>query len=367
MKRYTVVQRHKSRGLKTWYGRIFDTDTGSVQYVSLGVDKKKDALVWRDRMISDQLSGNVAHGEGVSVETAVESFMKSSDWSPVTVINYRSALSVMVEWFSSNGIRTLGDMTNIGATTFVSSLSGWKASTRRKRLTIYRTWAKWCMEMYSPGWNRNPFLSVRVKGEKSRPRDFWTIEQVEAIIAAAPDPKQKLMYAFMAFAGLRFSEFNALTLDDIFDDDGNVRSRLKVNGKGGKVAYVPICSRLKNQILQTYKPTNQTTQFSQFWGAAKGRKIPILYSTNQHQNRLLKSLISSNPILASYGGVVHLHRFRHSFISNLIRANKCSIKCVAELARHENVNITLQYYAHLLQSDKDEALEIFSTDNQGGS
>ena len=64
-----------------------------------------------------------------------------------------------------------------------------------------------------------------------------------------------------------------------------------------------------------------------------------------------------------------MHRFRHSFISNLIRANCCSIRCVAELARHENVNITLNTYSHLLQSDKDEALEIFTRKdkNQGGS
>ena len=52
MKRYSVVQRHKSRGIRTWYGRIFDMDDGSVQYVSLGVEKKKEALAWRDRIIT---------------------------------------------------------------------------------------------------------------------------------------------------------------------------------------------------------------------------------------------------------------------------------------------------------------------------
>ena len=369
MKRYSVVQRHKSRGIKTWYGRIFDMEDGSVQYVSLAVDKKKDAIAWRDRMISDQLTGASSHGESVPVNTAIDTYMKSTNWSDLTVANYASAFIVLREWLSDKRINTLGELNALCATDFISSQSDWKASTKRKRLTLYRTWAKWCMEMYEPGWKSNPFGTVKVKGERSSPRDFWTIEQVEAIIDAAEDEGQKLMYAFMAFAGLRFSEFKSLTLGDIFDDDGNVRKSLRILGKGGKTAFVPICTRLKNQILQTYKPNKNNANFSQFLGAAKGKKIKILSQLNNYQNKLLKSLISRNPILASFGGQVHLHRFRHSFISNLIRANCCSIRCVAELARHENVNITLNTYSHLLQSDKDEALEIFTRKdkNQGGS
>lgn len=370
MKRFSVVQRHKSRGIKTWYGRISDPGGGPPQYVSLGVEKKKDALKWRDQQIADELSGTRRAGESVPVSVAVEKFMRSSDWSPLTVANYRCAFGAMEEWLNDNKIKVLGEMTPLVVTEFLSSLSEWKVSTKRKRLTIYRTWAKWCMEVYGPGWRKNPFSSVKVKGERSKPRDFWTVEQVEAIIAAAPDPLQKLMYAFMAFAGLRFSEFNSLTLDDVFDEVGNVKSSLRICGKGGKVAFVPICTRLREQIISTYHTPNNLTNipnFSQFWSTAKSLKIPIHTSTNPTQNRLLKSLISGNPILASYGGEVHLHRFRHSFISNLIRANVCSIRCVAELARHENVNITLQCYAHLLPSDREAALEIFTRhDDKGG-
>lgn len=44
MKRYSIVQRHKSRGIKTWYGRIADGPL--VRYVSLGVTRKADAMEW---------------------------------------------------------------------------------------------------------------------------------------------------------------------------------------------------------------------------------------------------------------------------------------------------------------------------------
>lgn len=44
MKKYSVLQRYKSRGNMTWYGRI--SDDGIVKYISLGVTRKADALDW---------------------------------------------------------------------------------------------------------------------------------------------------------------------------------------------------------------------------------------------------------------------------------------------------------------------------------
>ena len=373
MKRYSVVQRHKSRGIKTWYGRIHDLDTGSVRYVSLSVDKKKDALLWRDRMISEQLSGESRKDSSVAIEDAVGAWKSSCDLNERTLLNYGSAMKRLVPWMSVNGVRTVGDLTPLAASKFVASLDDWSPSTKRKRLSIYRTWAGWVMEMYDTGWKKNPFVTVRVKGARPKPKDFWTLEQVEAIIAAQPNPKVALMYAFMAFAGLRYGEFRSLRLSDIVDEEGIVKKRLRICGKGGKEAFVPICTRLREQIISTYQlPKNQTHpqkpkgKFLAILGAAKGLNIPIHTSNNTSQNNALKDLIHKNSILASFGGKVHLHRFRHSFISNLIRANCCSVRCVAELARHENVMITLNTYAHLLPSDKEEALEIFTNHKKKG-
>lgn len=362
MKKFSVVQRHKSRGIKTWYGRIYDVDTGSVQYVSLGVEKKKDAVAWRDRMISDQLNGRSLARRNVSISEAIESFLKTVSGSRLTFYNYKCALYRLERWLCEKGVKDVDGITPIYASEFVSGLSEWTASTRKKRLTIIRIWSKWVIEMYEPNWKKDPFKSVKVKGGKSRPRDFWTIGQVEDIIAATENPKCKLMYAFMAFAGLRFHEFRKLTLDDIFEDNGEVKEKVRIEGKGGKVAFVPVCERLKKQILNTYNPNQNNTQFLEFWSTAKGKKIPIHTTTNYTSNKDLQELFSQNPNLASFGGKVHLHRFRHSFVSNLVRAG-CNIRCVADLARHENVMITYNTYAHLLPSDTEKALEIFSQKN----
>lgn len=360
MKRYSITQRHKARGIKTWYGRISDPDCGSVQYVSLGTELKKEAMAWRNRMIADSLSGNDRSDEGIPVEDSIEMYLKSFSGTELTRVNYESSFKRLKEWFKDNKIKVLGDLTPVVATRFINSIEDWVGSTKHRRLVIYRMWCAWVMNTYEPGWKKNPFSVVKVKVEKKRPRDFWTIEQVEEIIAACDDKFRKLMYAIMAFAGLRYFEFAKLSLDDLFDDEGNVKAEMRVVGKGGKIAYVPICDRLKAQILTTYNTPTKGESFQEFWRAAKGKNIPILITTNHTQNTLLKALFQRNKNLALIGGVVHLHRFRHSFISNLIRAN-VNIRCVADLARHENVMITLNTYSHLLKSDKTEALKIFST------
>ena len=49
------------------------------------------------------------------------------------------------------------------------------------------------------------------------------------------------------------------------------------------------------------------------------------------------------------------HKFRHSFISNLIRSG-INVRAVQQLARHESVDITLNTYSHLLQNDLADAV-----------
>ncbi len=70
--------------------------------------------------------------------------------------------------------------------------------------------------------------------------------------------------------------------------------------------------------------------------------------TNSGSNKVLKRAVAA--ALGDCGGRVNNHRFRHSFASNLIRAG-VNVKAVQQLLRHENVQITLNTYSHLLQED----------------
>ncbi len=56
----------------------------------------------------------------------------------------------------------------------------------------------------------------------------------------------------------------------------------------------------------------------------------------------------------------NFHRLRHSFGSNLIRAG-ANIKAVQLLMRHSNIQMTLNVYSHLLDSDLSQTLALIPT------
>ena len=55
MIRVSLCQRNKSRGILTWYARIFDTETKEIRYESLGTTKKTAA---HDLMLQKQSDGD---------------------------------------------------------------------------------------------------------------------------------------------------------------------------------------------------------------------------------------------------------------------------------------------------------------------
>ena len=64
---------------------------------------------------------------------------------------------------------------------------------------------------------------------------------------------------------------------------------------------------------------------------------------------------SKKAIPEGFLGKAHAHRFRHSFGSNLIRAD-VNVKVVQTLMRHESIQMTLDIYGHILDVDADDAI-----------
>lgn len=115
--------------------------------------------------------------------------------------------------------------------------------------------------------------------------------------------------------------------------DGDIHDGyIHLVGKGDKMAKVPVSTRLRAELERYGKP------------------LPHI-----------RSLSSSVKVAARNSGIEFQgeatnHRFRHSFASNLIRAG-ADIKSVQLLMRHENVEITLNTYSHLLGADLEKAVD----------
>ena len=171
---------------------------------------------------------------------------------------------------------------------------------------------------------------VKAPKLQKRKKDFWTPEQVDAILDAAPSADFRLFWSLMAFAGLRQAEAVAFGPSSLTDD-----GRLHVVGKGDKEAFIPVSGRLGREISRHGNISDGMFEKPEF-----------KYSRS---NVVLREAVSRSGIKSE--GESNNHRFRHSFASNLLRSGKVNVKSVQQLMRHENVQITLDTYSHLLQED----------------
>lgn len=338
MKKYSVLQRYKSRGNMTWYGRI--SDDGIVKYISLGVTRKADALEWLYLQNSRKfLPESVLEEEkDAKLVEACNGFLDavsaSKGYMSLTYRAYQTRMHYLTRWCEKEGVTTLRGLTGEAASRYSTSINAQYApKTAREVLRVAKQFCKWGSDTYGlDGWS--PFSHVFQPKLEKRRKDFWTGRQIDAILEAAPSPGFRLFWSLMAFAGLRHAEACSFGPGSITED-----GKLRVVGKGNKEAFLPISERLKAEIAR-------------FGELSEGMFDRTEFKYSQQSNEAIRRAVSKSGIKSE--GEASNHRFRHSFASNLIRTG-VNIKAVQQLMRHERVQITLDTYSHLLQDDLTEA------------
>lgn len=176
---------------------------------------------------------------------------------------------------------------------------------------------------------RNPAEILRPRKKVDAERDFWTPGQVDRILDRAPDKRRRLLWAFMAFAGLRIHEALKAVPSDIRD------GFLHVVGKGGKFAKVPLSSRMRSELDRVGWKWDFSGLTRDTYAVEKAAK---------------------EAVPEGFPGKANNHRFRHSFASNLVRGG-ANPKAVQRLMRHSSIQTTLAIYSHVLQDDLSGELE----------
>lgn len=321
----------------TWYGRI--SDGGIIRYISLGVMRKSDALEWLNQQNARKfipeslLSEKKDKGLQVAVNAYLDHASSTHGPDSLTYKAYGTKLKNILRWSERNDISTLRDFSREAASKFVSWVcKEFAPKTAREIIRVTKQFCKWAGETFEiEGWA--PMSFVKSPKLQKRKKDFWTPEQIDRILDAAPSPDFRLFWSLMAFAGLRQAEACAFGPGSLTDE-----GRLHVVGKGDKEAFLPISNRLNYEIARHGKITEGMFDAPMFKYSRANDAIRLAVE---------KAGVRSD-------GEATNHRFRHSFASNLIRAS-VNIKAVQQLMRHENVQITLDTYSHLLQDDLTEA------------
>ena len=339
MLKYSICQRNRAAGSKIWYLRTFDTETKKITFESLDTDKKGKAQELLDRKNAERFKtpAQILQEKQPPIKKAVSSWLDTvSRGNPGTFRQYSINIPHLLDFCEAHKIERLGDFTTQNATELISTFpAGNKASTILNKKRIYNNFFNWAFATYGIE-KINPFTRVKTPKVKRAEKEFWTVEQLEIILDNAGDPLERLLFAFMAFAGLRYFEAVGLCWENL---DGG---KLSIVGKGDKPAKVPIGAHLDNEIKNFLSGQSKPE---------KGRIFPDI--DNHNENKRLKVICER---LGIPGGA-HCHKFRHSFASNLLRAG-ASIIAVSKLMRHEKPDITLRFYSHCLPDDLEKTLDL---------
>jgi site-specific recombinase XerD len=340
MATYSIQQRKKAQGIKTWYLR--KCVDGRQTFESLHTTKKSEAQAILDRL---KLKEAMPSMPGMN-DRDIESMVK--DWvSQVHIVHGRSsgtaeAYAIRIkkwkDWCARNGILKHTQFTAAEAYRFVQDLTETYASKSvREFVKVVRLCRKWNTETFDLR-EFDPFKAVKTPKLKKTRVEFWTSAEIERIMEKAPSDSYKAFWGLMAYAGLRFAEARNLRVENIHNGMITV-----INGKGGKDAELPISKKLWNLISPLLK----------------NRKEGMLIPKKDVPTRstLAVSRLKIAVALAGIeGGEVSHHKLRHSFASELLRQGT-NPRTVQELMRHSSIDTLFDHYAHVLRSDLAEAVE----------
>ena len=178
------------------------------------------------------------------------------------------------------------------------------------------------------------------------------IQKLLAYIETKPNARRnRVMFLLTIWAGLRVSEVAGLTIADVRNPDGSIRTEIYLDAsrvKHGHAGVVYLNARLQ-QELEQYVNSKRWYEPDQalFTTQAKPRKGFTANTLTQHFHYLYRGA-------GIYGG--SSHSGRRTFITTL--ANKgVSVRLLASLVRHANISTT-QRYIDVNDDMKRRAIEL---------
>ena len=186
--------------------------------------------------------------------------------------------------------------------------------------------------------------------------DFFTREELVAIIHHTHNIKHRLLISLFYCSGMRREEMRQLKIADV-----NIKTnRIFVRSAKGKKDRYTLFSQHLHSLLQEYLEKEKPKIYL-FEGSIVGKP----YSTSSMANVLKRSALS-----AGIRRRVHIHMLRHSFATHLLE-DGWDIRYVQELLGHSNIKTTT-IYTHIVndalntvRSPFDRMIEQARPNNKG--
>lgn len=238
-------------------------------------------------------------------------------------------------------------------------------------LRQYKAIFKHAVDFY--GLEKNPCATIKpfrnTYEEKLQKKEnetcVWSPEEFEKFISCVRNPTYSVFFTILYYTGIRLGEAQALTWNDFDGEYIHItKSLTKKTTKGAyeikepksesSIRKVSLGTNLSNYLIQYKSIQEKIEGFQNDWFIFGGPKpLPCTSITRNKDRAVLESGVKR----------IRIHDFRHSHASYLI-CSGCNIVAVSKRLGHENVEITLETYTHLIPKKEDEALIFVEKSSQ---
>lgn len=233
--------------------------------------------------------------------------------------------------------------------------------------SIFKHSKKYFKLMNDPTYVLEPFIPTFEEKMKKKEKELkvWNVAEFEQFIKYVDDDRYKALFITLFFTGIRLGEAQALTWNDLLDD--KIRINKSLTPKTTKGTYeikepksicsirdVSIGKNLYNFLIEFKKKQSEIKGFNDSWFMF-GTVVPMPST----------SITRKKDLAIKKSGVkrITIHEFRHSHASNLISSG-LNIVAVSRRLGHENIEITLRTYTHLMNENEKTLVKYLDDSSQ---
>ena len=267
--------------------------------------------------------------------------------SPNTVKAYTADIEGFYEFLRHRGV-TLRDASSSDISDYIISVSDYLS--KRSQARLLSSLNSFFYYLVSEGERKdNPSSAVDSPKLGKYLPVVLSVEEVRAILKAAPNERDRAILEVLYGCGLRVSEVCSLKISEVYLKDMFV----KVMGKGSKERLVPMAPSTASAIMDylSVRPESdagcEDVLFLNRFGRALSRVAVF-------------KMVKSVALVAGVDKNLSPHTFRHSFATHLVE-NGADLRVVQEMLGHESI-LTTEIYTHVDSTTwQREIKEIIST------
>ncbi|MCG3146687.1 MAG: Tyrosine recombinase XerC [Verrucomicrobiae bacterium] len=272
-----------------------------------------------------------AHPKADAGDNLIDGFIDylraERDASPLTLRNYSAELLAFQAWRKTpwknvDSFQLRGYLVHLNERQY-------DRPTIHLKMSALRSFFKWLVRTEQI--KQNPVVGLTLPKKQRKLPKFLTIQQVEALLNAPTNIRDKAILETLYSGGLRIHELVGLNDEDL-DLLGEV---VRVRGKGKKERLAPLGAPCVETLQKYLTARNRSARGPLFVNKFGGR-----LTARSCQRMLKKYLIEVglDPSLTP-------HKLRHSFATHMLDAG-ADLRSVQELLGHANLSTT-QIYTHI--------------------